>query len=107
MIIRCWACLLPLLVLGCSTQILAGSRRCSTYILFVRLASHLASACTIQVLGLSPAAAGARLQHTDPGGEQTLQYLYTFRETGVPPRQRLHDLSRFFFSRIHSQVNLL
>jgi hypothetical protein len=47
MIIRCWACLLPLLVLGCSTQILAGSRRCSTYILFVRLASHLASACTI------------------------------------------------------------
>lgn len=39
-------------------------------------------------LGHSAAAVGSRLQHAQPGGPQTLQYLDTSRETGAPPRQR-------------------
>lgn len=38
--------------------------------------------------GRSPAEVGLRLQHVNPGGPQTLQYLDTSRETGGPPRQR-------------------
>lgn len=41
-----------------------------------------------QVLGKSAAECGARLQHMNPGGPQTLQYLETSREAGGPPRQR-------------------
>jgi hypothetical protein len=41
-----------------------------------------------QVRGLSAVAVGMRLQHVQPGGPQTLQYLDTSRETGGPPRQR-------------------
>ncbi|KAL4439968.1 hypothetical protein ABPG75_002969 [Micractinium tetrahymenae] len=41
-----------------------------------------------QQLGRTPAEAGLRLQHANPGGPQTLQYLDTSRESGGPPKQR-------------------
>lgn len=41
-----------------------------------------------QELGKTAAECGARLQHKQPGGPQTLQYLDTSRETGGPPHQR-------------------
>ena len=38
--------------------------------------------------GATATEAGARLQHTQPGGRQTQQYLDTSRETGGPARKR-------------------